>query len=110
MRLSGGETNDNVKMGRVEVYQGRQWTNLCTSKFEQEDATVVCRQLGYARARVLSSGIFGRSPYSGFTTDISCQGNENDILDCPHTIGKCKYSEYASVVCIKHNVTDGNYL
>ncbi|XP_071170255.1 scavenger receptor cysteine-rich domain-containing protein DMBT1-like [Mytilus edulis] len=106
VRLSGGETNDNVKMGRVEVYQGRQWTNLCTSKFEQEDATVVCRQLGYARARVLSSGIFGRSPYSGFTTDISCQGNENDILDCPHTIGKCKYSEYASVVCIKHNVTD----
>ncbi|XP_076105165.1 uncharacterized protein LOC143073475 isoform X2 [Mytilus galloprovincialis] len=107
VRLSGGETNDNVKMGRVEVYQGRQWTNLCTSKFEQKDATVVCRQLGYARARVLSSGIFGRSPYSGFTTDISCQGNENDILDCPHTIGKCKYSEYASVVCIKHNVTDG---
>ncbi|XP_052102367.1 scavenger receptor cysteine-rich domain superfamily protein-like isoform X2 [Mytilus californianus] len=106
VRLSGGETNDNVKMGRVEVYQGRQWTNLCTSKFDQEDATVVCRQLGYARARVLSSGIFGRSPYSGFTIDISCYGNETDILDCPHTIGNCKYSEYASVVCIKQNVTD----
>ncbi|XP_063435793.1 uncharacterized protein LOC134716719 [Mytilus trossulus] len=106
VRLSGGETNDNITMGRVEVYQGRQWTNLCTSKFDQEDAAVVCRQLGYARARVLSSGIFGRSPYSGFTTDISCHGNETDILDCPHTIGKCKYSEYASVVCIRQNVTD----
>lgn len=105
--MSGGGKNDNIYMGRVEVYQNTEWTNLCTTKFDDVDAYVICRQLGYFRARTLSSGLFGRSPYSSFTTDISCHGDEKDILDCSHKMADCDYSEYASVVCINENVTDG---
>ena len=39
--------------GRVEVCFGNQWFSICDSGFDNRDASVACRQLGYSRYREL---------------------------------------------------------
>lgn len=36
--------------GRVEVCLDQQWTSVCDTSWTEQDATVVCKQLGYAQA------------------------------------------------------------
>ncbi|KAK3098541.1 hypothetical protein FSP39_020457 [Pinctada imbricata] len=106
VRIALGQTNDEVSMGLVEVYQDRFWTTLCSTEFDKNDADVVCRQLGYPKSKVLLPGIFGRPYHALYTTSIRCHGNETSLLDCPHVIGSCRSYDYATIICIKDMVSD----
>ena len=48
LRLSSGD-DDLASSGRLEVYYG-QFGTVCTRFFDQVDADVACRQLGYTSA------------------------------------------------------------
>ena len=37
--------------GRVEICRNAMWTSICSSSWENRDAAVVCRQLGYHSGR-----------------------------------------------------------
>ena len=45
IRLAGGNTADN---GRVEICVGGAWGTICSNGFDNNDARVMCRQLGKA--------------------------------------------------------------
>ena len=43
-------TDPGGSAGRLEIYNRGSWGTVCRSGFDQTDADVVCRQLGYLRA------------------------------------------------------------
>ena len=42
--------------GRVEVCLDTTWNVVCDQSWTEQDATVVCRQLGYSQATALGRG------------------------------------------------------
>ena len=51
IRLQGGS---NVYEGRIEVCQDQRWGTICDHLWDDADASVACRQLGFSSQGSLS--------------------------------------------------------
>uniref|UniRef100_A0A665UVH2 Neurotrypsin n=1 Tax=Echeneis naucrates TaxID=173247 RepID=A0A665UVH2_ECHNA len=81
VRLQGGRSKLD---GKVEVYLGGVWGSVCGDDWGDEDAAVVCRQLGKGisgRARAVSLLHPGMAKLHWRA--VHCQGEEADLLQCP---------------------------
>uniref|UniRef100_A0A3B3QH29 Neurotrypsin n=1 Tax=Paramormyrops kingsleyae TaxID=1676925 RepID=A0A3B3QH29_9TELE len=100
LRLVGGE---NPKEGRVEVLIDGQWGTICDDGWTDQDADVVCRQLGYtglAKARTMA--YFGEGQGAIHVDNVKCTGAERSLGDCikePAGSHNCRHSEDAGVIC-----------
>ncbi|TSO98570.1 Neurotrypsin [Bagarius yarrelli] len=100
LRLVGGE---NEREGRVEILVAGQWGTICDDGWTDEDAEVVCRQLGYrgeAKARVMA--YFGEGHGPIHFDNVKCTGAERSLTDCikqPIGSHNCRHSEDAGVIC-----------
>ena len=107
--LVGGSTRYE---GRVEVnYQGRRGT-ICDDEWDDKDAQVICRMLGFSGGTALqgtspsNSGSpkhsFGPGTGEILLENIKCSGSEESIFDCDHSgigVHNCDHREDAGVRC-----------
>ena len=89
--------------GRVEVFYAGKWGAVCGSKWDQTDANVVCRELGYTRAERPSTGSeFGPSWGPIWMDSVACSGEETSLQYCGHTgwgLTDCSHENEAGVIC-----------
>lgn len=100
IRLVDGGAN----YGRVEVYLTgpEQWGTVCDDYFDDKDATVICRQLGFAEGYAKKRANFGRGDGPIWMDNLGCHGNESKITECKHNgfnVENCNHAEDASVIC-----------
>ncbi|XP_056441951.1 neurotrypsin [Gadus chalcogrammus] len=103
VRLLGGRSKLD---GRVEVYLRGIWGSICSQDWADEDAAVVCRQLGKGftgQARTTALSLLGVARLHWGA--VHCQGAEPDLLQCPRTPwngGECPMA--AAVTCSQQQV------
>ena len=101
LRLSGGPSGGS---GRLEVFYRGEWGTVCDDDFDSEDATVVCRQLGYTTGTPYVEAHFGQGSGPILMDDVHCHGDEAHIAQCPHNgfgVHDCSHSEDIGVMCIE---------
>ena len=86
------------------MFIGGQWIRVCDDGWEDTEAGVVCRQMGFG-----SSGRAQQFQISGSedTEEIaipnfSCSGNESTLLSCDHReigMSNCDNSDEVGVIC-----------
>ena len=125
VRLVGGS---NQYEGRVEVCINDQWGTVCDDSWDSVDATVVCKQLGYAytgsECKCCSDVIWtylhlccftcdtGGTPYYNaffgagtgpiYLDDVACTSSASQLLECsssPVLVHDCDHHADAGVGC-----------
>ena len=96
VRLVGGSTSSE---GRVEVYYSGQWRSVCgtSSSFATDEATTVCRDLGYNRLVSRTTIYYGSRSGAAY---ISCSGSQSSVIQCSIGTSSCSSSRRGQyVVC-----------
>ncbi|XP_064385063.1 deleted in malignant brain tumors 1 protein-like isoform X2 [Halichondria panicea] len=102
VRLVGGSASSE---GRVEIQHNGVWGTVCDDIWDEDDATVVCHQLGFfGDATALQGSQFGQESSSQtiWMDNVNCDGNEEFLSDCPSNgwgVHNCRHLEDAGVVC-----------
>ncbi|XP_034069097.1 neurotrypsin-like isoform X1 [Gymnodraco acuticeps] len=108
LRLVGGEEDFE---GRVEVFHTGRWGSICDDQWDDRDAEVVCRQLGFGGvAKAWSWAHFGQGSGPILLDAVKCTGNELFLDQCPHGDWEqhnCDHMEDAGVSCSPYTGTDG---
>jgi len=94
--------------GRLEVLEGGVWGTVCDSFFNIRKGNIVCRQLGFLKAKKVFN--FAHYPMASNNTPIvvnsvRCTGYESQFGDCttkinPWSIEFCSHADDVGVVCV----------
>ena len=105
VRLVNGSTKYE---GRVEInYEGRQGT-VCDDLWDDREAKVVCRMLGYTGGtafhgpRETGGHSFGRGIGEILLDDVECTGSEDSLFQCKNRgigVENCGHDEDIGVIC-----------
>ena len=88
------------------MYFNNEWGRVCGDLWDDNDAKVVCRQLGLAaeNATAYVNDHLGKGTGNILLDDVQCTGSESALSECRHSgwgRGDCGYNRDAGVVCCK---------
>ncbi|XP_071819848.1 scavenger receptor cysteine-rich domain-containing group B protein-like isoform X3 [Apostichopus japonicus] len=107
----------SVYVGRIEIYHNGEWGTICGDDWDDDDAQVACRQLGYptdysyglspnSGDRYGGSASYGESYGEGsgpiMLDDVRCDGSEYMLTQCGHNgwyQHNCQYGDDTWVRC-----------
>ncbi|XP_041475561.1 deleted in malignant brain tumors 1 protein-like [Lytechinus variegatus] len=100
VRLADGASDNE---GRVEILHEGTWGTVCDDFWDLDDATVVCRHLGFEGAlAALPQAYFGEGSGDILLDGVQCNGSESNLKDCNHSgigVHNCAHKEDAGVIC-----------
>ena len=101
VRLVGSNSSHE---GRVEVNYNGEWGTVCDDGWDDTDAGVVCKQLGFGSSGIATgSADFGQASGPTLLGGIMCIGNEATLARCAHyginITRNCSILEAAGVKC-----------
>jgi deleted-in-malignant-brain-tumors protein 1 len=99
IRLVNGQSSYE---GLVEICSDGSWGYICPRYWDNTDAKVVCRQLGYTdigAVTFISSSSFGKGAGPLHFSNFHCSGSENNLISCTHYTYSCSYGYHAGVIC-----------
>ena len=109
VRLVNG---NSAREGRFEILYDGVWGTVCGMEWDEREANVVCRQLGYDGAvAAIPWTAFGRRYRMSMMNHIQCMGNESSISDCRFMRWKTgcistRFSEDPGAVCTQSGNAD----
>ena len=103
LRLTGGHDESE---GNLLVFHDGQWGGVCDDEWDEYDARVACKQLGYpGSVGITNGGLFGYTPSQIWMDNIYCYGTEERLEDCRFEgwgVHDCDRTEAAGVRCKPH--------
>lgn len=94
VRIVGG-----TNRGRAEIFYNNAWGTICDDNWDNNDATVFCRMLGYSSGKGFT---FGGGSGNIWLDDVNCQGTEDSLWNCRKNnwgSHNCNHNEDAGVEC-----------
>ncbi len=90
--------------GRLEVFHDGEWGTICSNSWDEADANVACRQLGFGRADRFAGIPVSFGPGTGkiWMDDLSCTGSEGRLTECTFAgfgNNDCSHSEDVGLFC-----------
>ncbi|XP_022446340.1 macrophage receptor MARCO isoform X4 [Delphinapterus leucas] len=101
-----GESTVSVRIagsrnrGRAEIYYNGAWGTICDDDWDNSDATVFCRMLGFSSGTAVFN--VGAGTGTIWLDNVACQGSESTLWSCSKNnwgSHNCNHSEDAGVDC-----------
>jgi len=82
---------------------------VCDDIWDNNDAIVACRMLGFSSGLATSSSNFGSVPTNFIMDNVQCDGTEQSLFQCTHlTSHNCGSGEGAGVRCVSVTLEGGS--
>merc|ERR1711963_588668 len=97
----GAGNGADCRTGRLETYHNGEWGSVCDEQFNNLDAGVACRELGFKSGRPVGIDSFGPGTGPILMSEPICFGEETKLASCRHEGGthKCSHASDVAVEC-----------
>ena len=101
---TGQQSGSNQGLLQIFDDKSKRWKGVCDDNWDDMDAEVACKQLGYSSGGTANEGIIwiGYPSLLFLLDEVGCDGTEDTLLECDHAgrgVHDCTSWEYAGVTC-----------